>query len=43
MKLLNYYEILGVFQDAPAEEIKKRYTALVLKFHPDKESSSIAG
>ncbi|NHI04399.1 hypothetical protein DYY67_1257 [Candidatus Nitrosotalea sp. TS] len=23
-------------------EIKKRYKALVLKFHPDKESSSIA-
>ena len=42
MKTLNYYEILGVPQDAPPNEIKKRYKTLVLKFHPDKESSSIA-
>lgn len=39
----NYYQILGVTQDAPAEEIKKRYKALVLKFHPDKEKSYLAG
>ena len=38
----NYYEILGVSQDSSSDEIKTRYKSLVLKFHPDKESSSIA-
>ena len=38
----NYYEILGVFQDASIDDNKKRYRTLVLKLHPDKESSSIA-
>jgi hypothetical protein len=38
----NHYEILGVSQDASPDEIKNRYKTLVLKLHPDKESSSIA-
>ncbi|GEM_PF-1476879 len=38
----SYYEILGVTHDASADEIKARYKALVLKFHPDREKSSIA-
>lgn len=38
----NYYDILGVPQDASFDEIKSRYKALVLKFHPDKEGSVLA-
>lgn len=38
-----YYDILGVRQDAPTEAIRERYRTLVLKFHPDREGSVIAG
>ena len=38
----DYYAILGVAHDASIEDIKKRYKALVLKFHPDRESSAVA-
>jgi curved DNA-binding protein len=32
----DYYAVLGVKKDAPADEIKKAYRKLALKHHPDK-------
>ncbi|MEO1946262.1 MAG: DnaJ domain-containing protein, partial [Methylophilaceae bacterium] len=32
----DFYEVLGVNQDASKEEVKKSYRKLAMKYHPDR-------
>ena len=41
MSELDYYTILNVPRDASADEIKKAYRQLALKYHPDKSSGNM--
>ncbi|XP_076018510.1 dnaJ homolog subfamily B member 6-like [Genypterus blacodes] len=34
--MVDYYQVLGVRRDVPAEDIKKAYRKLALRWHPDK-------
>jgi DnaJ-class molecular chaperone len=36
----NYYEILGISQNATQDEIKKSFRNLALRYHPDKNRNS---
>lgn len=36
MEQKDYYKVLGINEDAPAEEIKKTYRKLAFQYHPDK-------
>ena len=36
----DYYEVLGLVKSAPADEIKKSYRKLAMKYHPDRNKDN---